>query len=327
MTSRSSAVDSANKEPPTVTVKDLSFKYREGATLALDKLSFSVQRGEIFAVLGPNGGGKTTLFKILSTMHRPSEGEASICGLSIANQAAEVRRRIGVVFQSPSLDKTLTAAENLRHHGHLYGLRGADLEARIKSCLDRVGLSDRASARVKTLSGGMQRRLEVAKGLLHDPQVLILDEPSTGLDPGARLDLWTWLAQLRATMTVLVTTHLMEEAERCDRLLILSQGREVALGTPEQLRKDLGAEILSIKAADTEALASWLREKGHSPQLAHDGLRLEMNEAWTLAAELARAFPSALESVTVGRPTLEDVFIKRTGHRFWAEINKEEKKS
>ena len=209
---------------------------------------------EIFGLLGPNGSGKTTMFRLLSTLMLPSAGHAIIMGHDAATDPAGVRRHIGVVFQAQSVDGKLSAEENLRHIGHLYGLRGAALKARAGEMLRRVGLADRAKDRVETFSGGMQRRLELAKGLLHRPSVLLLDEPTTGLDPGARRDLWQYLQILRdqERVTILVTTHLMEEAERCDRLAILSHGNLVALGTPAELKQEIGGDVILLDTPDPE---------------------------------------------------------------------------
>jgi len=233
-----------------------------------------------------------------------------------------------VVFQAQSIDVKLTAAENLRHQGHLYGLRGAALTARITEMLGRVGLLDRAREKAETFSGGMQRRLELAKGLLHHPSVLLLDEPTTGLDPGARRDLWQYLAILRDEehVTVIVTTHLMEEAEKCDRLAILNQGKLVALGTPAELKQEIGGDVIWLEAArDAEALALRIGSRfgveatviGENPQDAR--IRIETEHGHRFIAELAEAFPGEIQSISVSKPTLEDVFIHRTGHRFWTE--------
>src|SRR5262249_27972973 len=203
---------------------------------------WDVGAGGWFGLLGRKGSGKTTMFRILSTLMVPVGGRAFILGHDAAREPSRLRREIGVVFQSQSIDLKLTASENLRHQGHLYGLRGRELSTRIRTVLERVGLADRAKDRAETFSGGMQRRLELAKGLLHGPKVLLLDEPTTGLDPGARRDVWQYLRILREQeqVTVLVTTHLMEEAERCDRLAILNEGKLVALGTPGELKREIG---------------------------------------------------------------------------------------
>src|SRR4051794_7516678 len=237
--------------------------HRYGDRTALDGVSFAVEESQIFGLLGPNGSGKTTLFRILSTLISPSGGDAHICGWSVTANAREVRKHIGVVFQEKSVDVKLTAAENLMHQGHLYGLRGAALKARISQMLDRVGLSDRANDKVETFSGGMLRRVEIAKGLMHRPAVLLLDEPTTGLDPGARIDLWQYLRILREEegITVLVTTHLMEEAERCDRLAILSAGKVVGLDTPAGLKSAIGGDVVVLDASDPEGLKNKIEEK------------------------------------------------------------------
>ena len=239
-----------------IRVEDVRHSY--GKRAALQGISFDVAAGEIFGLLGPNGSGKTTLFRILSTLMLPTGGRALVSGFDAAKQPDEVRRRIGVVFQSKSVDLKLTAAENLWHQGHLYGLRGATLTARIQEMLERVALADRAKDRVETFSGGMQRRVELAKGLMHRPSVLLLDEPTTGLDPGARRDLWLYLNELRAQekVSIIVTTHLMEEAERCDRLAILNLGEIVGLGTPAELRSEIGGDVVMLEAADPAALGA-----------------------------------------------------------------------
>src|SRR5437588_6908181 len=229
-----------------IRVEDIRHSY--GKRAALKGISFDVAAGEIFGLLGPNGSGKTTLFRILSTLMLPTAGSATIMGCDAVQEPARLRRQIGVVFQAQSIDLKLTAYENLWHQGHLYGLRGATLKKRIQEILSRVGLADRAQELVETFSGGMQRRIELAKGLLHHPGVLLLDEPTTGLDPGARRDLWQYLAILRDEehVSVLVTTHLMEEAERCDRLAIMNEGNLVALGTPAELNGGRGGAVLSL---------------------------------------------------------------------------------
>ncbi len=306
-----------------IEVQNLSYQY--GQTKALEGLTFSVGRGEIFGFLGPNGGGKTTAFKVLSTLFACRKGEVKIFGLDMAGDTLAVRRRMGVVFQIPALDKKLTVRENLGHQGHLYGLFGKELERRIDRDLERLGLTDRTKNRVETLSGGLQRRVELAKALLNDPELLILDEPSTGLDPAARKDFWGQLENLRQSrqMTVLVTTHYLEEADRCDRLLILDQGRTVALGKPEQLKAEIGGEVLSIKAKNPDKLLKEIGEKLKVKPVMMSGLiQIEQPKAHNLVAPLLEAFPDEVVSLTLGAPTLEDVFIHKTGKRF---ISGEEK--
>ncbi|HYB97587.1 MAG TPA: ABC transporter ATP-binding protein [Candidatus Limnocylindrales bacterium] len=303
-----------------VTVAGLGHSY--GAHRALTDVSFEVAPGEIFGLLGPNGGGKTTLFRILATLLPVSEGRVSVAGIDLARDITAVRRAIGVVFQSPSLDVKLTVRENLTHHGRLYGLRGSQLQAAIDAALARLGLSDRTAAIVETLSGGLKRRVELAKGLLSAPSILILDEPSTGLDPGARRDLWSYLADLRARSgtTVLVTTHLMEEAERCDRLGILDHGRLVSSGTPDALRRKIGGDVLTIKTPDPAGLRAELLERfGHDSITVDGTVRLERPDAHLLIRQIYEAIPDRIESISLGHPTLEDVFIHETGHRFWSE--------
>ncbi len=289
---------------------------------ALNGVSFDVRQAEIFGLLGPNGSGKTTLFRILSTLVLPSGGRASVAGCDAAGNPALLRRQIGVVFQAQSIDLKLTAEENLRHMGHLYGLSGATLKRRIAEMLSRVGLSDRARERAETFSGGMRRRLELAKGLLHRPRVLLLDEPTTGLDPGARRDLWQYLSLLRdeERVTVLITTHLMEEAERCDRLAILNEGRLVALGTPAELKSEIGGDVVVLEALDPKSLAARMASRFHVQAQVMDGkVRLEREQGHRFITDVVEAFPGEIQSVSVSKPTLEDVFIHRTGHRFWTE--------
>ncbi|HVP42082.1 MAG TPA: ATP-binding cassette domain-containing protein [Terriglobales bacterium] len=300
-------------------------RHQYDTRLALDGVSFEVREAEIFGLLGPNGSGKTTLFRILSTLMLPSSGQARILGFDAATQPNQVRRAIGVVFQAESVDVKLTAAENLWHQGHLYGLRGAALKSRIQEMLGRVALADRAHEKVETFSGGMQRRVELAKGLLHHPSVLLLDEPSTGLDPGARRDLWLYLRKLREEehITIIVTTHLMEEAEYCDRLAILSNGKLVALGTPAELKHEIGGDVILLEpAGDAEALAAKIGQRFNVKPAVMDGkVRLEIGQGHRFVTDVVEAFPGEIQSVSVSKPTLEDVFIDRTGHRFWNEGN------
>jgi ABC-2 type transport system ATP-binding protein len=311
----------------SVAVRVDEIRHSYGKRAALKGISFDVAAGEIFGLLGPNGSGKTTLFRILSTLMLPTSGRALVGGFDATQQPDEVRRRIGVVFQSQSVDIKLTAAENLWHQGHLYGLRGAPLTARIREMLERVALADRGKDRVETFSGGMQRRVELAKGLMHRPSVLLLDEPTTGLDPGARRDLWLYLDELRAQeqVSIIVTTHLMEEAERCDRLAILNLGEIVGLGTPAELRSEIGGDVVMLEAADPASLAQRIEERFKIAATVLDGrVRLEIQDGLRFVTALAEAFPGAIESVSISKPTLDDVFISRTGHRFWVEQEQQE---
>jgi ABC-2 type transport system ATP-binding protein len=293
---------------------------------ALNGVSFDVRPAELFGLLGPNGSGKTTLFRILSTLMVPVAGRAIILGHDPAQDPDELRREIGVVFQAQSIDLKLTAAENLMHQGHLYGLRGTVLKRRIAEILGRVGLAERARDKAETFSGGMQRRLELAKGLLHGPKVLLLDEPTTGLDPGARRDLWQYLRILREEeqVTILVTTHLMEEAERCDRLVILNEGRVVALGTPAELKQEIGGDVIVMETKDPERLAGRIRTQfGVDTQVLETQVRIEKEHGHRFVMDLVQSFPGEIDSVSIAKPSLEDVFIRRTGHRFWTEEAKE----
>jgi ABC-2 type transport system ATP-binding protein len=301
---------------PALVVSELTHRY--GERVALDRVSLQVASGEIFGLLGPNGGGKTTLFRILSTLVRPTSGGACILGLDILRQPSELRGRIGVVFQAPSLDKKLRVRENLEHQGHLYGLSGAGLRERIDHLLLEFNLRDRARDLVETLSGGLQRRVEIAKSLLHRPEVLLFDEPSTGLDPGARIDLWQTLYRLRdqQKVTILLTTHLMEEAERCDRIAIIDHGRIVALNTPEALRTEIGAEIISARTKDATSLGERIATTFElEASVLNDEVRIEHPEGRALIARLLETFPGEIDSITLAKPTLEDVFIAKTGRR------------
>lgn len=309
--------------PAAAVIQIDGLRHLYGDRVALDDVTFGVHPAEIFGLLGPNGSGKTTMFRVLSTLMLPTAGRASILGHDLAGDPAAVRRSIGVVFQAPSIDVKLTAAENLRHVGHLYGLRGSALTARISEMLGRVGLTERAHERAETFSGGMQRRLELAKGLLHNPAVLLLDEPTTGLDPGARHDLWQYLAMLRdqEQVTIIVTTHLMEEAERCDRLAILSEGKLVALGTPADLKNEIGADVILLEAEQPQALADKIVAQFALPaRVVGDKVRIEKLNGHRFVTEVMEAFPGEIESISVSKPNLEDVFIRRTGHRFWSEM-------
>src|SRR5438477_5097381 len=259
-----------------VQVNNLVHSY--GDRKALGGVTFSVNRGEIFGLLGPNGGGKTTLFRILSTSFPATSGDAAIFGDDVRLHPDQVRRRICVVFQNPSLDKKLTVRENLMHHGHIYGMRGAELHARMKEMMERLGIADRANALVETLSGGLQRRVELAKGLLHRPQLLILDEPSIGLDPGARRDLWLYLERLREKegVTILLTTHLIDEADRCNRVLILNEGVIVATGTPDALKEEIGGNVVVITTKDPETLRKMIAARFNvTATLLNGKLRVE----------------------------------------------------
>jgi ABC-2 type transport system ATP-binding protein len=326
VTSKSSAYADPGVEsssPPDAVISLQHVVHRYENRTALNGVSFDVRPAELFGLLGPNGSGKTTLFRILSTLMVPTAGRAVVMGCDASEDAARLRRQIGVVFQAQSVDPKLTAYENLWHQGHLYGLRGTSLNTRISEMLTRVGLADRAKERVETFSGGMQRRIELAKGLLHRPGVLLLDEPTTGLDPGARRDLWQYLQMLRDEehVSVLVTTHLMEEAERCDRLAIMNEGNLVALGTPAELKSEIGGDVVLLEAAhDAARLADNIRARFDVRTTVIDNqVRIEREGGHRFVTDVVEAFPGGIQAISVSKPALEDVFIRRTGHKFWSE--------
>ena len=297
-----------------IVAENLSHQY--GSRLALSNVNFEVQAGEIFGLLGPNGGGKSTLFRILSTMMAPTGGRAEVAGHDVARDPADVRRAIGVVFQTQSLDKALTVAENLRAQGHLYGLSGPRLRDRIAQVMERLGLADRRNDIVETLSGGLKRRVEIAKGLLHRPVVLLMDEASTGLDPGARRELWQYVEELRGRegVTILLTTHILDEADRCDRLALLHQGRVVAEGTPAHLRSRIGGDVVVLETADVADLSRRIETRfGLQPSVVDGVLRVEIANGHRFITEVVEAFPGAIDSVALHKPTLEDVFVHETG--------------
>lgn len=300
-----------------IQIGQLSHTY--GRRQALVDVTLSIAAGEIFGLLGPNGSGKTTLFRILATLLDPQQGHVSILGMDLPAERAQVRSRIGVVFQSPSLDKQLTAAENLRYHGHLYGLRGSELRSRIDNLLERFGLMQRRDEYVGSLSGGLRRRVEIVKGLLTGPRILLMDEPSTGLDPGARLDMWRMLLDVRQNdgVTILVTTHLMDEADRCDRLAILERGRLMVCDTPATLKNRIGGDVITLTSHDMPALRASLRSRFSLEAEESDGsLRIELPRAHEFVPQLVESLPGLIDSVLVGKPSLEDVFRHVTGHRF-----------
>lgn len=301
---------------PAVHIKNLSHRY--GENVALQSVTLRVDEGALFGLLGPNGSGKTTLFRILSTLLEPTSGQALVFDRDPARTPAAVRRQLGVIFQSPALDAELTVLENLQMHGALYGLHGARLRERTKELLHAFGLTHRAGDRIKTLSGGLKRRVDLVRGLLHKPRLLLLDEPTTGLDPSARISFWQSIERQRrqAGTTILVATHLMEEAERCDRVGIIDEGRLVAAGSPAELKAALGEEVLLLETDTPIELRDHLEAQfGLSGAVVGDTVQLADPEVHRLLPSLYEAFGKQISSAMIRQPTLEDVFMERAGHR------------
>ncbi|MEM9365722.1 MAG: ABC transporter ATP-binding protein [Planctomycetota bacterium] len=299
---------------PVISASGLSHRY--GDRLALDGVDLCVGKGEVVAVLGRNGSGKTTLFRLLSTQVPLSDGVLSIAGHDVRTSGQQVRQKMGVIFQSPSLDLQLTVQENLHCQGALYGLSGLDLRQRARVALERFGLLDRADDRCQTLSGGLKRRVELAKGLLHRPEVLLLDEPSTGLDPAARLNLWATLEELAAEgVAVLLTTHLMEEAEKASRIVIMHEGCKVADQSPAELRTMLGGQVLTVHCDQPKSVAQALRDSwGISADLVDGKLCWECDDV-AVVNQVMSTVGDQLRSITLAQPSLHDAFIRLTGTR------------
>ena len=288
-----------------------------GPLTAVDDISFRVEDGEVFGFLGPNGAGKTTTINVLCTLMRPTTGSAKVAGYDVKSQRNAVRQSVGLVFQDPSLDDELTAYENLQFHAHVYHVPRGERARRIEEVLHVVELWNRRHAVVRTFSGGMKRRLEIARGLLHHPRVLFLDEPTLGLDPQTREHVWQYVLELQRAqkITIFMTTHYMDEAEHCDRIAIIDQGKVVALDTPEALKRMVGADIITLRTEDSERAAREIRERyGLEPQRDDTRLRLEVEAGAEFIPRLVRELGVAVDSVDLHRPTLDDVFLKLTGH-------------
>jgi ABC-2 type transport system ATP-binding protein len=314
--------DAAPLQPAPVAIEVTDLSHHYGSRRALHDVSLTIHRGETFAFLGPNGGGKSTLFRLLSTLVAPQTGQVILLGHDLRGPLDAVRRELGVVFQSPSLDRKLTVQENVDHQAALYGLSRRASSQRAAILLEQLGLTDRRHEYTETLSGGLRRRVELAKGMIHRPRLLLMDEPTTGLDPGARSELWRALRHLQAAeeVTIVFTTHLLDEAERADRIAILDEGSLVALDTPAQLRSSVGGDSITIQTDQPDYLAEQVRQQFDVPvQVLGESIRLEQAEGHRWIGRLMEAFPEQIRSVTLGKPTLEDVFIARTGHRFWSE--------
>jgi ABC-2 type transport system ATP-binding protein len=297
-----------------VSVRGLTKSY--GDLEAVRGIDLEVQAGEIFGFLGPNGAGKSTTIKILCTLARPTAGAAKVAGFDVVGERDEVRRHIGLVFQDTTLDDYLTAEQNLRFHAELYGIPSATVRPRLQQVMEMVGLWDRRGSLVQTFSGGMKRRLEIARGLMHSPRVLFLDEPTVGLDPQTRVSIWSYIRELRQkeTITIFLTTHYMDEAEYCDRIAIIDNGQIVALDTPEALKAKVGKDRVQIRTADDAAAIAALQGKFSIEAATREG-------AVTFAVENGEAFVPRLfaelgvpiRAVSVARPSLDDVFLTYTG--------------
>jgi ABC-2 type transport system ATP-binding protein len=287
-----------------------------GQLVAVDNISFQVAEGEIFGFLGPNGAGKTTTINMLCTLLKPTKGGATVNGYDVVKQRSEVRRSIGLVFQDPTLDEYLTAEQNLRFHAYAYNIPREMREKRIGEVLELVELADRRKSKVRTFSGGMKRRLEIARGLLHSPRVLFLDEPTLGLDPQTRRHIWDHILAVskKSNLTIFLTTHYMDEAENSDRISIIDHGNIIALDTPDKLKDAMGGDVVTLKAEDNATAAVELREKyGLSPLIQDETITFSIPQSEKFLPKLMAGFQSRLLSIGIRRPTLDDVFLKLTG--------------
>ena len=288
-------------------------EHRYGAVTALSNFTMHLNRRDIVGLLGPNGSGKSTLLRVLSTVVRPQAGKVEICGFDVVKNVEAVRSRIGVVFQTQTLDKLLTVEENLIACGSFYGMSGRALVERARTVMGQLGISDKRGEMVKNLSGGMQRRAELARALLHEPQLLILDEPTTGLDPVAREEFWRAIVELRdrRNTAILLSTHLFDEAERCESLILLDRGVRVAAGTPEELKAGIGGEVVELHARRPEEALDVLRAQFDQAMELSDGvIRVVATEAHKLIPRLVDALPGEVVSIGLHQPTLADVFRK-----------------
>jgi len=299
---------------PVIEAVDLTKRY--GDLEAVKSVSFSVEPGETYGFLGPNGAGKSTTISMLCTLVRPSGGSASVAGFDVVRQRTEVRRQIGLVFQDTTLDDYLTAAENLRFHAELYRVPKSELDGRVRQVLDMVGLWERRGSIVKTFSGGMKRRLEIARGLLHSPRVLFLDEPTVGLDPQTRSHIWGYINELkrRESITMFLTTHYMDEAEHCDRIAIMDNGQIVVIDTPEALKRSVGRDRVSIGSDDEETAMRVLAERFElEPTISEGAITFFVAHGEQFVPRLFADPELTINSVHVARPTLDDVFMAYTG--------------
>jgi len=297
-----------------IEVRDLARRF--GKLEAVKGVSFTVEEGEVFGFLGPNGAGKTTTINMLCTLLKPTSGSATVNGFDVRRNRSDVRRSIGLVFQQSTVDEYLNAEQNLRFHGYAYGMPHALRESRIKDLLTMVELWDRRRGNVRAFSGGMKRRLEIARGLLHHPRVLFLDEPTLGLDPQTRRHIWDYLNELRRRegLTIFLTTHYMDEAENCGRIAIVDHGSIVALDTPDGLKDKVGGDVVTIATADNQAAADAIRGTYKIEPILQDGVvRFHVPAGETFLPDFVLRFPQRLLSVGLRRPTLDDVFLAMTG--------------
>ena len=305
----------------SIEVKNLTrkFKLRGGKKIiAVNNVSFSIEEGEIFGFLGPNGAGKSTLINILATIDKATSGEASINNFSVNKQKNDVRKSIGIVFQDSSLDDRLTAEENLKFHAMLYGIPKKTYEKRVREVMNLVDLWERRKTIVKNFSGGMKRRLEIARGLIHYPSVLFLDEPTTGLDPQTRKLLWDYLLKIKKErdMTIFMTTHYMEEAENCGRIGIIDYGKIIALETPDKLKHDMGGDLIKMKTDDEEDLIKELKQEFHLNAKKYEGfVQIEVKDGDDFLPKLLKNIKTNIKSVELREPNLDDVFLSLTGRQ------------
>ena len=300
-----------------ISVRQLTFTYPRAASLAVSGLDFEVARGEIFGFLGPNGAGKSTTINMLCTLLRPTAGSALLNGFDVQRDRSDVRRSIGLVFQQPTLDEYLTAEQNLRFHAYAYAIPADVRDQRMREVLEMVELWDRRTSAVRTYSGGMKRRLEIARGLLHHPRVLFLDEPTLGLDPQTRRSIWTYLLDLREreNLTIFLTTHYMDEAENADRIAVIDHGEIQALDTPAGLKAMVGGDLVTVGAADLDAAIREIRDGfGLEATRDHDTVTFHVDGGEAFLPEFVRSFSQPITSIGLRQPTLDDVFLEVTGH-------------
>ena len=298
----------------SIQVENLQKKY--GKLEAVKSVSFDVAEGEIFGFLGPNGAGKTTTINVLCTLLNPSGGSASVNGYDVVKQRNEVRRSIGLVFQESTLDEYLTAEQNLLFHSYAYGVSKDIREQRMKDLLDLVDLWDRRKGKTRTYSGGMKRRLEIVRGLIHHPRVLFLDEPTLGLDPQTRRYIWDYVEDIRVreNLTIFLTTHYMDEAEHCDRIAVIDDGNIVAIDTPDKLKDSVGGDLVMVRTNDTESATRELIENWHLESETQDDIvKFSVPKGEEFLPEFVKQFKGELLSINVRRPTLDDVFLILTG--------------